>query len=142
VKFKIIAIPLAVGCGLSAAACGLAIWHFGSVAALAAVISGDSFVVEPARFDLGEVLAGDERSAVFTVRNLSRDRIRVVGLEVSCTCLRADGLPISIAPGCDGEVVVRVHVKSGAFNQGVGLLVDDGRVEIRNAEITAVGVPR
>ena len=139
-KFKIIAIPLAVGCGLSAAACGLAIWHFGSVAALAAVLSGDSFVVEPGRFDLGEVRAGEERSVVFTVRNLSRESIRVVGLQVSCTCLRADGLPLSIAPGEKSDVVVRVHAKSGALSHRVGVLVDHGGVEVRNAEITLNGV--
>ena len=130
-----------LGGGLAASNCVAGAWHFGSAAAFSAALRGDSFAVTPATIDLGAVKVGSERTVAFSVRNLSNVQVRVVGAQTSCTCVTTGTLPMSVPPGAERDVSVRVHVNRPVYQEHIALHVDVGRLETRVVTVSASGTP-
>jgi len=53
---------------------------------------------------------GDVVIARFTLRNVTRSPVRVMGAEASCGCMIARGLPVTLDPGEAREITLRVVV--------------------------------
>jgi hypothetical protein len=70
---------------------------------------------EPGGIDLGVVSAGEPREAVVVWRRVGSGLLQGVRLAKSCGCLRADGLPESMAEGASGDLRVRF---AGASHAG------------------------
>ena len=88
--------------------------------------------ITPARF-LAQGHAGDAVNASFTVTNTGTRPIKLLGVESSCGCNAADGLPTLLAPGAAGQVNLRVKLAAptsdGRFSSSTSLLADcDGYV--------------
>ena len=68
-------------------------------------------VIEPKIHDFGVTKHGDQRSAAFTVRNLSAQAVRIIGTGSDCTCLATNGLPTEIAPYASKVLRVTIDVE-------------------------------
>jgi len=71
---------------------------------------------------------GDVVIARFTLRNVTRSPVRVMGAEASCGCMIARGLPVTLDPGEAREITLRVVVgppgANGTFSKSTRLFVD------------------
>ena len=61
-------------------------------------LSGYKLVAEEYRIDLGEAPAGESKSGMFLLRNLTGKPVVVLGVEADCSCLAASELPVSVPP--------------------------------------------
>jgi len=94
---------------------GIGCWFFGSPAVLWAFIRGETMMVTPRRQVLAHSKAGDVATVSFTVWNLTRQPIKLVGASHGCTCTATEGLPISI-PGIEQRpVTVGYQITPGAL---------------------------
>lgn len=101
----------------------------GSLDAALASLRGQSLVVSPV-VDFGSGKPGDVLSSQVTVRNYSGKTVRLVGGTSSCSCTATDEMPISIDPGDEVVVNVRLRIPSGQpglMNQQIVLFSDDPR---------------
>jgi hypothetical protein len=67
-------------------------------------VRGETLIVTPHRQILAHSKPGDVSTVKFTVWNLTRTPLRIVGASSSCTCTATPGLPISI-PAIDRRPV-------------------------------------
>lgn len=72
--------------------------YFGSPSILWAFVQGESLVVTPLQHVLQCAKPGDASTVSFTVWNLTRKPLTLVGASSGCTCTATPGLPIRI-PG-------------------------------------------
>lgn len=128
--------------GLSALAC-LAYLH-----AQERAESEPAFLIAEPLLTLSAAVPETYLPAAFSVKNVSRHVIRVVGVEHSCgdhnCCIRGEmAAPIEIPPGGSVQVPVRIRIGTpGSFSHEVAIYIDDGRW-LREAKVgvkgTAVG---
>lgn len=97
---------------LIAVAIALATLWFGSLDAAKQYFGGDRLLVSPVAASFPPGRLGERREIRFRVSNLTRDPVRILGAEPSCTCLSGGGLPLEVAPGQTDELVVEVHLTS------------------------------
>jgi hypothetical protein len=76
---------------------------------------------------------GDVVMATFVVKNVSSRLITLLGAKSVCSCTIAEGLPLKLAPGESGKVVLRVTVgqfdKERIFSKSAELFTNlDGTV--------------
>jgi len=62
-------------------------------------LGGYSLIVEQHQIDLGVVQAGESKSGIFRLRNLTGEPVFVLGVESDCSCLATAALPIAISGG-------------------------------------------
>jgi hypothetical protein len=72
--------------------------QFGSPSVAISYFRGERLVVDQPTLSVEEGKAGDVRNVEFTVRNIGRSPIRVVGANTSCTCVVFSDLPLTV-PG-------------------------------------------
>lgn len=118
------------------------IW-FGSVRALGMYIQGASVIPETASIDLGETSAGTEIEATIWLRRLSLSKCRLIGLEVTCSCISSDGsfpqsLPLFRSSHHDLRIIV--PTEAGSFSQSVVLLFDGGHLIRLPIELRGISV--
>lgn len=59
----------------------------------------------------------ESQAAVYNVINNTTSEISIVGLQVSCICIRPVGLPLRIAPRHEAELVIRYEEPCAAGSQ-------------------------
>ncbi len=105
--------------GVAAVAIGGLAWsliNFGSLHDAWLYARGARVVIEPATFRTQSGKSGDTRKAVFVIRNLTGEPVRVLGVTTSCSCLSTDELPVTIAPRSSRPM--RVSIKLGGDQPG------------------------
>jgi len=110
---------LPIAGGISAVAIGFLAWalmNFGSRHDAWLYARGARVVIEPATFRTQSGKSGDTRKAVFVIRNLTSEPVRVLGVTTSCSCLSTDELPVTIGPRSSRPM--RVSIKLGGDQPG------------------------
>lgn len=105
-----------------------ALMAFGSTGDAFLYLRGHRLLIEPDVATVQDGRPGEEREAVFRVRNLSGHPVRILGAATSCTCISTDTLPITIGPGrfCDLHLRIRLDGEPAqAFRQDVTYMSDN-----------------
>ncbi len=88
-------------------------YQFGSVPATVAYLRGEHlFADEPAR-SIDGVRAGGQAIIRYTLTNLTRHPITLVGMTASCTCTEFEDLPITLAASEAKKVSAKVTISGG-----------------------------
>ncbi len=92
-------------------------------------LRGEPITVEPAVSDMGDGLAGEERSFTIRITNHSDHQVRVVGGTASCSCFTTDDLPVTLLPGQSHPLTIRMVFRGqvGRFQRRFNLYTDDGQ---------------
>jgi hypothetical protein len=79
--------------------------------------------IEPARYDLGEVIYGEVRELEFQVTNSTQDEVVITRLSTSCGCTTAKIDVESLSPGSTASLLVvfdpAVHPDAGSTDEAV-----------------------
>jgi len=129
-------LALIIGAGLAA----FAVLRHGSLAAAIAYLEGYPLAVESYSRSVGEIHAGEPRSATFVLRNLIRKPVTIVGAKTSCGCIATGDLPLTIGAGGEGELTITVRPSErdvGCEYRHTALLYIDVRSPPILLEVTA-----
>ncbi len=118
----------------------VAVWQFGSLRNLSLYLNGIDYVVDPMRVDVGSGTPGEKRTAAIHIRNLGFKPIQVVGLEVNCSCVSTESLPLAVKPReiRDFELVVSLGGANADFER-VAMLFFDNHGKLRQVPIRITG---
>jgi len=98
---------------------------FGAAGIFVGLAAKAELKFEPAVLAVGDLPPGAKKVVILRVQNVSRRRIRLVGIEDSCSrwgCFRASGLPIGIQPSAWGMVPIDLQIAASGF---VGEFAED-----------------
>lgn len=102
--------------------------RFGSVGSALAYLRGEHLIPDEIMKSFGTTSQGERPAVEFRLRNCTGQPIKILGANVSCTCLEARDLPV-VVPS-NGETVLRVDVRtkgrSGPLSERLRLLTDSG----------------
>ena len=101
---------------------GAVLW-FGSVNRAIAVLSGHPLCVEPRNAAVSLDSAGNGEQFLL-VTNLSKTRLRILGIRLPCTCMTASELPIDILPGVSTSIRVQIRNPKRLKQYYVNILTD------------------
>jgi Protein of unknown function (DUF1573) len=113
---------------------GLAFYSFGSIGSAVAYVSGERLLLDRCSKSFGEVRPGERPLLRFDLTNTSDRAIAVLGARTQCTCLFAEGLPLSIPPGSRRafHVAVKTGSRVGKLQEPIQLYTDfPGQRELR-----------
>jgi hypothetical protein len=100
--------------------------QFGSYSAAMSYLQGQRLLSDGYTKSFGTASIDETPAIDFRLWNRTEKPMRIVGCNVSCTCLVASDLPIDIPP--DGRVTFRVSARSrssvGPYHQRIHLLTD------------------
>ncbi len=143
-------LAISLGCGLTAVVAGLAlsIYCVGSLEELRSQLNGDPLSASPASYDLGVGSPGEQREAVFRLRNFTDRPIRITGGSTSCTCVTQDDYPIVIPPAATMPLTLKIRLSRspGPVAQSLTLFTDcaampDLTLQVRGA-VASGAAPR
>jgi hypothetical protein len=121
-------IPAVVGVVAVAAACvGWAWFRFGSLRDAWLYAGGARVVIDRSALALPTGNVGDTQAAVFRLRNLTSQPVKVLGASVSCDCVSTEKLPAEVPPGGAHDLRSTVHLDgrvTGPFEQFVTYYTD------------------
>ena len=86
---------------------------FDSSDALIAYLRGHQVVPLTSVVDAGPVAAGETGAGAVVLRNTATISVTVVGGSTDCTCTLLENLPLTLPPGGEGRVVVRIQAPAG-----------------------------
>lgn len=123
------AILVCIGCALLLAA---GINWFGSASSAVAYLRGDRLIPDAFAKSFGTVSKSEQPSVEFLLRNFTKQPIKVLGSDSSCTCLVVSDLPLIIPP--NGRAILRVstRAKTGSrpYSERVRVLTDFREVNL------------
>ena len=107
-----------------------------------ALIRGETLIVEPAVLEVGEAHEGVSRVLPIRLHNYGNKPIKVIGGNVSCTCMTLTDLPVTVP--AKGKVTVRIEVKfrgtKGRFNHSFRFF-HDGVEQTTSGRFTGYVIP-
>jgi hypothetical protein len=126
------------------AAAGIAHWKFGSFSQAATAAANHWIWISPDKLDLGNQPIGRRIPFAVSVVNRSGNRVRLISVEASCTCIRTAPIgsqfPIDINSGTELEVPFAIVVANtgGKMKQVIQFVIDLGAEQRRlRAEVVA-----
>jgi len=101
---------------------------FGSVGSASAYLRGDGLIPDSYTMSFGTATAAERPSVAFALRNYTKQPIKVLGTNSSCTCLVTSGLPVVVPPNGRAVLTVSARAKSrlGSYTERVRVLTDAG----------------
>lgn len=104
------------------------IYQFGSVASALAYLRGDGLIPDAYAKDFGTVSNEVQHSVEFLLSNYSKQPIKLLGTNSSCTCLTTDDLPVIVPPNGNTTLRVTVRAKSGpgSYFERLSVITDRG----------------
>ncbi len=101
--------------------------HFGSIRAALDYVRGARVIVDANTQTFGSAHAGSVVFVPFKISNLSGRELTLLGAHSSCSCLIADGFPMTLADTRTQVFRVQVRTKSreGPFAETLFLFTDD-----------------
>jgi len=113
--------------GIAIVALGLLGWalvSFGSVRDAWLYAMGARVFIEPRRFEVTDVRAGETRRMVFRLRNFTDRPLTVLGAETTCSCLSLeDKPPLVVPPKGTGQLRLTFALRDDAKGQFEGSMV-------------------
>ena len=96
-------------------------------------------ILPKAVFDLGERDAGEIVEFVVPVRNLRKERLRILGLRGDCSCLTATMARSTLQPGESGTVNARYHAPAvpGRTQNTLYVQTDDPHLAVASIQVKA-----
>lgn len=101
--------------------------RFGSISKALDYVRGDRLLPDSALKSFGSVERGASPIIRFHIGNHSSKNVRILGTNVSCTCLVVRRSPQFIPPGGDGVVDVQVVTKEKAGDVSASLVIYSDR---------------
>ncbi len=103
--------------------------YFGSLETAVAWVNGRSFSIEPRSVLLENCKPGAEEVVAFRLKNLTSQKISVVGEKSSCSCVFAENIPIAAGPKETVELKVRVRLPkySSDYDQSIVFMVSTSK---------------
>jgi hypothetical protein len=97
---------------------------------------GELIGVRPAVSQVGNGVAGEERSFTIQLTNNGNQKIQVIGGTTTCSCLTTKDLPITISPGESKSIDVNMTFRGtpGRFQHQFILYTDDNKQPIVAAQ--------
>jgi len=121
---------IALVCVGSAALWALGVYRFGSVPSAIAYVRGDRLIPDSYSKSFGAVDKAQRPQVEFSLSNWTSQRIRILGGDVSCSCLVTTDLPLVIPAG--GRATLRATArsksKSGPYAERLRLMTEPPEV--------------
>jgi hypothetical protein len=76
-------------------------------------LRGEAITVEPAVSQVGQAVAGEQRTFAVRLTNIQQRPVRIVGGSADCFCIATDDLPFTLRPGQSRSIQVRVTFRGG-----------------------------
>jgi Protein of unknown function (DUF1573) len=107
-------------------------YRFGSLASALAYLRGDRLIPDAYSKAFGVVDKGERPTVEFSIANSMERPVKILGANVSCTCLVTSGLPI-VVPAY-GRAALRVSARSkgrtGSYSQRLEVVTDVGELPL------------
>ena len=131
---------LALAVGVMGAVSGFAWWHTGSVEFIRPWLSGKQLVFAPAEIQCGELPPGEIVVHSVRFKNLGYRPIVLTGAHQQCTCITLDEFPITISPGKDHQISLKIKMplQPGPFEQLIKIFSDASGSTSTTIKIVAV----
>jgi hypothetical protein len=109
------------------------IYQFGSAASALAYLRGDGLIPDAYTKSFGIAAGGEIRSLTFSLKNWTKQPIKVLGASSSCTCLVTSDLPAVVPPMGRLNLRVSARAKSGLgpYSERIHLFTDPGGANLR-----------
>lgn len=132
-----------IALGLGAVA-GWGLVHFGSIPAVLAHLGGNALIADAYTKSFGSVTAGSDQEIRFLIKNCTNKSATIIGGRSSCTCLVAEDLPLTIAPGGESPVRIKISTSKGAGDiaERITLYTNAGNQEHSFIVLNVVGYVR
>jgi hypothetical protein len=114
-----------------------------ALAVLKAPAAGRLVVPSPAVVAMGEFPDWEDRAARLPIQNAGDAPLTLKRVMLTCSCMRLDAFPKTLAPGERGEVVVTIQGKAvfGGFDRVFYILSDDPQNPQAKVTLTGKTVP-
>jgi hypothetical protein len=114
------AVLLAVGLG------GLA-WMYGSPYEALLHVRGESITVEPSVTQVGDGIAGEQRTFTVQLSNHQVRPVKILGGTTTCSCIATDDLPITVPLKDSRSITIRITFRGnpGRFQHSFVLYTDE-----------------
>ena len=106
---------------------GYAYWKTKSLELVVLWLNGERLLIEPTTIDLGSVPANQIIDKQIRVINLSSQDMTLFGSHESCSCLSLDEFPITLEPGTERQLSIRMSTAKdlGLFDHSVTFFTND-----------------
>lgn len=110
----------------------LGIWCFGSSASALAYLRGDRLIPDTYTKSFGTVERGEICLLTFSLKNWTKQPIKVLGARSSCSCLVTSDLPAVIPPMGQLSLRVSAHAKNvpGPYFEHVRVFTDSDEARL------------
>jgi len=108
------------------------IFWFGSIASALAYLRGDGLIPDAYTKSFGTATLNERPSVEFLLSNYTKQPIKVLGSNSTCTCLVTSNLPLIIPP--NGKAILKVNARSKSrsrpYSERVRVLTDSGESKL------------
>lgn len=105
-------LAVAAGSGVTVlAGLGGLTWMYGSPSEALVHVRGESLTVEPSLINVGDGVAGEQRTFPIQLSNFRDTPIKVIGGTANCTCIATSALPIIVPPRDSRLIAVRINFR-------------------------------